>query len=263
MAAPGAFQPLAFIPGAAHGFQHGALMTTSKSSSQTTRAKAGAGSKKRTATAARTRAAYSRGSAASVADAAAPAATGVAEAGAGGERIYGFEPFVPDNARVLILGSMPSVKSLEQGFYYANAQNRMFRLIALYYARSLGIASEDAQPLATVEQRKAALEHLGIAMWDVIASCQRVGSLDSNIKNPVCADIIGLISHYPSITTVITNGGLSARLFERHTLKDPRLQGIELPFTHIALPSTSAANTIKFERLKESYDQALLPVLGI
>lgn len=229
-------------------------MTTSKGSSQSTRAKAGQGSKKMTATAAGTRAASSREAA---------VATGTAEAGAGGERIYGFEPFVPDNARVLILGSMPSVKSLEQGFYYANAQNRMFRLIALYYARSLGIAPEAAQPLATVEQRKAALEHLGIAMWDVIASCQRVGSLDSNIKNPVCADIIGLISHHPSIKTVITNGGLSARLFERHTLKDPRLQGIELSFNHIALPSTSAANTIKFERLKESYDQALLPVLGI
>lgn len=176
------------------------------------------------------------------------------------DRIYGFEPYIPDGCHILILGSMPSVKSLEQGFYYANKQNRMFKLIACYYARSLGL-KEGELVLSSIEQRKAALSALGIGMWDVVDSCERKGSLDSNIKNAHYADIISLIKKYPTIKHVLTCGNFASKHFAISTLKDSRYLNGEVSFNHYALPSTSAANTIKFDLLKERYDAVLLKLL--
>lgn len=189
------------------------------------------------------------------------------------ERIYGFEPFVPEGAKILILGSMPSVKSLEQGFYYAHPQNRMFKLMACYIARLRGelkdlsdesfanLTFEEVKPLVSVDDRKQALSELKIAMWDVVASCERVGSLDSEIKAAEYADIVGLLKTHPSITTVITNGGFAKQHFARSTLKSEEVKSGALSFNYHALPSTSAANTIKFAKLKAAYDEVLVPLL--
>lgn len=184
------------------------------------------------------------------------------------ERIFGFEPFVPPESTILILGSMPSVKSLEQGFYYANKQNRMFKLIAWYYARLQGKELEldladYGTLLPSVKDRQRALSALGIALWDVLDSCERQGSLDSNIKNAHYSDIIGLLEAYPKIKTIITNGGFAAKHFARSTLKDERYLAGKVSFELFNLPSTSAANTIKLELLKERYDQVLLPLLNL
>lgn len=176
------------------------------------------------------------------------------------DRIYGFEPFVPDGSKILILGSMPSVKSLEQGFYYANKQNRMFKLLAYYYAHQQGKSNANLV-LDSIELRKTALQALKIAMWDVVDSCERKGSLDSNIKNAHYADIISLLKHYPSIKTIVTCGYFASKHFALSTLKDQRYLEKEVSFTHFALPSTSAANTIKFELLKAQYDAVFLPLL--
>lgn len=176
------------------------------------------------------------------------------------DRIFGFEPFVAEDSKILILGSMPSVKSLEQGFYYANKQNRMFKIIASYYAYSLG-QDVNSVVLDSIDKRKEALRGLKIAMWDVVASCERKGSLDSNIKKADYADIISLIKNYPNIETVVTCGGFSTKHFALSTLKDSRYVNGEVIFKHYALPSTSAANTIKYELLKEQYDKVLLPLL--
>ncbi len=178
-------------------------------------------------------------------------------------RIYGFAPFVPSNAKVLILGSMPSVKSLEQGFYYAHPQNRFFKIIADLHSKwraARGFGDVPAPyTLPTVDERKAALSDLGIALYDVVASCERVGSLDSNIKDYEYADIWGLIQQHPTITTVITNGGFARIHFTRSTLKPHQDEG--LPFTYVALPSTSPAHAVPLAHIMEQYEAVLAPLV--
>ena len=85
-----------------------------------------------------------------------------------------FSPIYNSNSRVLILGSFPSVKSREQNFYYGHPQNRFWRLIA-------HICNEDIP--TTIEEKKAMCLSNGIALWDVIESCEIEGSSDSSIKN--------------------------------------------------------------------------------
>lgn len=229
------------------------------------------------------------GAAAAAAPAAAAPAAGIAAvavgAGAdGGKRLFGFEPFVPVGARVLILGSMPSVKSLEQGFYYAHPRNRMFMMIARLLAVALGQVPPIRQlweeacrlnpdvsdkerfkviavmagvsPLVTLPERKAALSRLGIALYDVVASCEREGSLDCNIRNLEYADIVGLLQQHPGIKHVITNGSFAGTHFARSTLK-------QLPpdVVYHALPSTSPANAVPTAQVLSAYEEVLLPVL--
>ncbi len=179
------------------------------------------------------------------------------------ERIYGFDAFVPAQAKVLILGSMPSVKSLEQGFYYAHPQNRMFKLIARYLALRQTGTYDNAMPLNSVSERKDALNELGIAMWDTVDSCVRSGSLDSSIKAATYADIASLLRKHTSIRCVITAGGFSAKVFKKSTLSLPEVVSGELSFDYYALPSTSPANTVSFEKLCLAYDAAILPHLKL
>lgn len=179
------------------------------------------------------------------------------------ERIYCFAPFIPSNAQVLILGSMPSVKSLEQGFYYAHPQNRFFKIIAVLHTkwRAQKVGHEVAPSvLSTVAERQTALSDLGIALYDVVASCEREGSLDSKIKHYDYADIWGLLQQHPSIKTVITNGGFAKTHFTKSTLKPHQA---ELNFDFVALPSTSPAHAVPFATILGQYEQVLGPlVLG-
>ena len=154
------------------------------------------------------------------------------------ERIYCFAPFIPSNAQVLILGSMPSVKSLEQGFYYAHPQNRFFKIIAVLHTKWRA--------------------DLGIALYDVVASCEREGSLDSKIKHYDYADIWGLLQQHPSIKTVITNGGFAKTHFTKSTLKPHQA---ELKFDFVALPSTSPAHAVPFATILGQYEQVLGPLV--
>ncbi len=136
----------------------------------------------------------------------------------------GFEPFVQDDSVLLILGSFPSVKSREEGFYYGNRQNRFWKLVA---------AATDEPVPQTVEQKKALLRAHKIALWDVVIACEIKGSMDKDIKNPVIADIPALLARYP-IRHIVTNGGTAQKLLLRY---HPALQDNCLP-----LPSTSPAN---------------------
>ena len=199
---------------------------------------------------------------------------------AGAERIVCFAPFVPPAAKVLILGSMPSVKSLEQQFYYAHPRNRFFKLIGHYLALKRGMSSGLVVPLPTISERQAALTELGIALYDVIHSCVRAGSLDSAIKDYEYSDILGLLAAHSQIKTVITNGSFAATHFRRSTLQ-PLIRQHELKlnqwktasslelvtpalsFHFFALPSTSPANAVAWEKLRDLYDCVLLPILGL
>ena len=139
--------------------------------------------------------------------------------------VHGFEPVFDSNSKVLVLGSLPSVKSREQQFYYGHPQNRFWKVIA-------AVTTEPVPE--TVGEKKALLLKHGIAVWDVIAECDIEGSSDSSIRNVVPTDIPALLKK-SSITAIFTNGGTASRIYRRYQLP---LTGIE----PVQLPSTSPAN---------------------
>ncbi len=139
--------------------------------------------------------------------------------------VHGFEPVFDGNSRVLILGSLPSVRSREQGFYYGHPQNRFWGVVA-------AVAGCDV-PQTIAEKRIMLLEN-GIAVWDVIAECDIKGSSDASIRNAVPADL-SVILGSADIRAVFGNGGTAGRLYRKH--QQP-LTGREMT----VLPSTSPAN---------------------
>ena len=159
------------------------------------------------------------------------------------ERIeHPFPPVVDENCRILILGSFPSVKSREDGFFYGHPQNRFWRMLAAVFC-------EDAP--ADIPAKKALLLRHRIALWDVIASCEITGSSDATIKNAVPVDIARVLDAAP-IERVLCNGSLAHKLYQRHL--EP-LTGIRAN----ALPSTSPANAAcNLEKLTAAWRDALL-----
>lgn len=139
--------------------------------------------------------------------------------------IHTFEPIFDKNSKILILGSFPSVRSRAQNFYYGNPQNRFWKVVA-------GMTGERVPD--TIEEKKALLLHHSIAIWDVIASCDIIGSSDSTIRNVVVNDFLWLLRE-SSIEAIYGNGGKAYSLYQKYAF----------PITGIAmekLPSTSPAN---------------------
>ena len=153
-----------------------------------------------------------------------------------------FAPVYDEHSRILILGTFPSVKSREQRFYYGHPQNRFWKVLA-----SLTRWPQIPQ---TIEEKKQMLLQNGIAIWDVIQSCDIAGSSDSSIKNVVPSDI-GSILKDSGIKRIYANGNMAKKLYEKYILPE-----IGVPI--IGLPSTSPANAAySLERLKESWQQIL------
>ena len=142
-------------------------------------------------------------------------------------RLTGLPPIVGESPKVLILGSFPSVMSLEKKEYYGNPRNRFWHLMEAL----LGIPVALPYHVRTVR-----LNEKRIALWDVTKECEREGSGDAEIKNEAVNDITGFLRDHPSITVIVLNGGGAARLFHRYF--PDGIPGI-LIFT---LPSTSPAN---------------------
>ena len=148
-----------------------------------------------------------------------------------------FEPVYDGTSKLLILGSFPSVKSREQGFYYGHPQNRFWRVIA---------ALCGAPVPQTIEEKKTMLLKHHIAVWDVIDSCDIIGSSDSSIKNVVPADIAGLLKK-TKIERIFANGQTAGKLYEKFCKEQT---GMEI----VVLPSTSPANAaFSMERLVECW----------
>lgn len=153
-----------------------------------------------------------------------------------------FAPVWDEHCRVLILGTFPSVKSRENAFYYGHPQNRFWKVLAAIFA---------APVPQTIEEKKAFLLQHHIALWDVIAHCDIVGSGDSSIKNAVPNDLGVVLAHAP-VTHVFLNGQTAAKLYKKHQEKG------EIPFA--VLPSTSPANAAwSLDRLTEAWRSAILP----
>ena len=161
---------------------------------------------------------------------------------------HGFEPVFDGRSRLLVLGSFPSVLSRANAFYYGNPQNRFWPVIAACLGEPVppnegdpvpGTPASSSLPNAvTLEESIAAkrelLLHHGIALWDVIHSCDIKGSSDASIKNVVPADI-GRITSVAHIEAVVCNGGTAGRLYRRYLRG---ATGIDA----VVLPSTSPAN---------------------
>ena len=149
-----------------------------------------------------------------------------------------FDPVFDSASRILILGTLPSVKSREQNFYYGHPQNRFWKLLARI--------CESKKVPETIEEKKAFLLANHIAVWDVIAECDIIGSSDSSIKNVVPADIAKILKE-SSVQRIYANGDKAYRLYKKYCEKETGKKAEKLP-------STSPANAIfTLDRLTESW----------
>lgn len=157
-----------------------------------------------------------------------------------------FAPVCDANSRVLILGTAPSRKSRESGFYYGHPQNRFWKMLSAITAEELP---------QTIEQKKALLLRNHIALHDVIHSCEIIGSSDSSIRNVEPADLEGIFAVTGPIP-VLCNGGTAYRLYGRFQEK-------KLGIGAVQMPSTSPANAAwSLERLITEWGRVLLPDIG-
>lgn len=151
----------------------------------------------------------------------------------------GFKPIIPESPKIMILGTMPSVVSLDQAFYYSHPRNAFWPIMASLVSRSLG----------SIDDKRQACEERGILLWDVLQSCQRRGSLDSAIEQPLANDFESLLQAFPALKIIAFNGQAAEKLFKKEVIKKQILPK-ELVF--ITLPSTSpayAAITFEDKRL--------------
>jgi hypoxanthine-DNA glycosylase len=151
-------------------------------------------------------------------------------------RIASFPAAIPAAPRALVLGSMPGVASLRAGQYYAHPRNAFWPLMQALFA------VPSAAPYAT---RLAALGEAGVALWDVLAECERDGSLDTAIAPGSIAvnDIAGVLAAHADLRVVALNGGTAARLFDRHVR--PALGERFVTLRVLRLPSTSPAHATR------------------
>ena len=168
--------------------------------------------------------------------------------------ITGFPPIADENAIVLILGSMPSIKSLEARQYYAHPQNSFWFIMT----KLLGCADVPAY-----SERKKLLTRNRVALWDVLKTCRRKGSLDSSIENgtTVLNDFNTFFAEHPSIRAVFFNGSRAQQEYNRSILPslDPGYAGIayeRLPSTSPAMASLSRDQKLKaWKRIMAYLDQ--------
>ena len=155
--------------------------------------------------------------------------------------VHSFEPVYDKDSEILILGTLPSVKSRENNFYYGHKQNRFWKVLATLLKEPVP---------ETNEEKKAMLLAHRIALWDVIQSCDIKGSSDSSIKNVQPTDI-GMILEKTNMTQIYANGNKAGQLYKRYQFP---ITGIEAT----VLPSTSPANAAwSLARLCEAWKTIL------
>lgn len=147
--------------------------------------------------------------------------------------VHPFAPIWDEKSEILILGSFPSVKSREEMFYYGHPRNRFWKIIATVL--------NEKNPLC-IEDKKKMLINNRVALWDVLESCEILGSSDSSIKNAKPNDISDIIKK-SRIKKVFTNGKTADKLYKKFIFP---MTGISA----VCLPSTSPANaTVGFDEL--------------
>ena len=155
-----------------------------------------------------------------------------------------FEPVLAPDARVMIVGSMPSVKSLADAQYYAHPRNAFWPILFDIW----GVV-----PHNDYERKKAMLREHGVALWDAAACCEREGSLDSSMRGVVYNDFSRVYAVCPRIGVVLCNGGTAFSLFMRSGFAGERRV--------LRMPSTSPAYTMPYEEKRRIWKAALLSAL--
>lgn len=148
-----------------------------------------------------------------------------------------FPPLYDENSKILILGSFPSVKSREQMFFYGHPQNRFWKVVSALYG---------CDTPKCIEEKRRFLHSNGIALWDVIASCEITGSSDSSIKNVTPNDLTEILNS-ADIRKIFVNGKTAEKYYNKYTKS---ITGREA----VCLPSTSPANAVwTYEKLVEAW----------
>lgn len=159
----------------------------------------------------------------------------------GGKRlslVSSFQPVIDEHARILILGSIPSVESLQKQQYYANPRNQFWRMIYAIFDAELGLTYEEK--ISFIKQKK-------IGLWDVIEQCYREGSLDTSIRDERVNHFRDLYQAYPNTKTVMFNGSKAYETYKKFVGFD-----VTPELTFYRLTSSSPANTQRLEdKLKE------------
>ena len=146
---------------------------------------------------------------------------------------HDLDPIYTNDSKILILGSLPSVKSRELGFYYAHKQNRFWKVMEQIFNES-------------IEDKITFLNNHHIALYDVIESCEIIGSSDSSIKDVIPTNLTTII-HNSNITTIFTTGKKAYDLYNKYQYSKTNIKAIQLP-------STSPANAaMSLEKLVEAY----------
>jgi hypoxanthine-DNA glycosylase len=155
-----------------------------------------------------------------------------------------FPPIAAADARVLVLGSMPSVASLAREQYYGHPQNAFWPIMGRLFG---------AGPELPYDQRKAMLIEQGVAVWDVLQSCRREGSLDTSIErdSETPNNFVTFFRKHPQIVAVFFNGQKAETAFRRHVLA--QLEALDRELQFVRLPSTSPAHAGRTleEKLRE------------
>ena len=156
-----------------------------------------------------------------------------------------FEPVYTPEARVMIVGSMPGVKSLEDAQYYAHPRNAFWPMMFDVFS---------VQPTDDYEAKKNLIRENHLALWDVAGLCEREGSLDSNMRGIQFNDFASLFEKCPQIHTVLCNGGTAHSLFLKSGFAGNRQV--------IRMPSTSPAYTMAYGKKLEAWRAALMAALN-
>lgn len=151
--------------------------------------------------------------------------------------VHPIPPLYGKNSRILILGSFPSVKSREAEFFYGHPQNRFWAVIAAVLGK---------EKPKTIEEKKRLILENDLALWDVIGSCEIVGSADSTISNVTANDLSVIISN-SSVDRIFVNGKTAEKYYNKYTYPKTGIKAV-------CLPSTSPANAAwNFEKLVDAW----------
>lgn len=163
--------------------------------------------------------------------------------------ISSFEPIIDNKSKILILGTMPGVRSLEKQEYYGHPQNAFWSIL-------FGLFNVLPEEDYTTKKEYLLTHH--IALWDVLLGCERQGSSDTAITHPVFNDLVGLLYQYPSIHSIFFNGAKAETLFRQYTKKH-RIPGSLFTQT---LPSTSPARTLRVAEKLEAWQVVFTRLKG-
>ena len=156
--------------------------------------------------------------------------------------VHPIPPVYDENSKALILGSFPSVASREVCFFYGHPQNRFWRVLS----ELLGVS----MPCSVTDKKKLLISH-GIALWDVIASCEIIGSADSSIKDVVPNDL-GMILKTADIRAVFVNGKTALKYYNKYLRDSVEKEAICLPSTSPANAALSVSDLVeKWSVIKE------------